>query len=126
MILALLLLIQITAVASAEKASPPIPIVAKCMQSAAEREPLIREAIKNQFWVRRMEFVGNESTRDYILRRRVLLQEGDVFSRRNLSRSVANLGKSRRLYPVKMNDVIIHLDRPNKLIDVAFCVRERH
>ena len=126
MILTLLLLAHITVVAFLETASPPTLIVAKCMQAATEREPLIREAIKNQFWVRRVEFVGNESTRDYILRRRVLLQEGDVLSRRNLFQSVANLGKSRRLYPVKMNDVIVHLDRQNKLIDVAFCLRERH
>jgi hypothetical protein len=126
MILALLLLAHITTMASLEKASRPTLIVAKCMQPAAEREPLIREAITNQFWVRRVEFVGNESTRDYVVRRRVFLQEGDVFTRRNLARSVANLGKSRRLYPVKMNDVIVHLDRPNKLIDVAFCLRERH
>src|SRR5882724_9359686 len=111
MILAFLLLAHIISTASPQNSTPPTLAVAKCTQPATEREPLIREAIKNQFWVRLVEFVGNESTRNYDVRRRVSLQEGDVFTQRNLSRSIAALGKFRRLYPVKTNDVIVHLDR---------------
>jgi hypothetical protein len=128
MILAFLLLahIESQSIAALRKASLPVQAVAKCTQPVDEREPLIREAIRNQFWVRRVEFVGNESTRDNVVRRRVLLQEGEIFTRRNLSRSIASLSKLRRIYPVKMSDVIVHLDRPNKLIDLGFCLRERH
>ena len=96
-----------------------------CTQPANQQEPLLREAIENQFWVRRVEFVGNEFTRDNILRRRIFLQEGEVFTRRTLSRSIANVSKLRIIYPVKMSDVIVRLDRPTKIIDFTFCFRER-
>ena len=102
------------------------PQAVRCTQPLNQQELLLREAIKNQFWVGRVEFVGNETTRDNILRRRIYLQEGDVFTQRNLSRSIANVNKLRIIYPVTRRDVIVRLDRTNKLIDFAFCFRERH
>jgi len=101
------------------------PTTAGCTQAASEREPLLREAITNQFWVRRVEFVGNETIRDNVLRRRIFLQEGDVVTRRNFSRSINNVSKLKIIYPVRMRDVIVRLDRTNKLIDFTFCFRER-
>jgi len=98
----------------------------KCGQTAAEQTPLLREAIDNRYTLRRIEFIGNETIRDYVLRRRVLLREGDYFSQRNLVKSLASLNKLRQLYPVTMNDVIVQLERSDKLIDVVLCFRERH
>ena len=94
-------------------------------QSSTERESLLREAIKNRYTVRRVEFTGNEFTRDNILRRRIFLQEGDRFTRRNLLRSIANVSKLRIIYPVRLNDVSVRLDRTDKLIDLTIRFRER-
>src|SRR6266852_2943624 len=94
-------------------------------QSSTERESLLREAIENRYTVRRVEFTGNEFTRDNILRRRIFLQEGDRFTRRNLLRSIVNVSKLKIIYPVTINDVLVRLDRGDKLIDLTIRFRER-
>jgi hypothetical protein len=94
-------------------------------QSSTEHESLLREAIENRYTVRRVEFTGNEFTRDNILRRRIFLQEGDVFTRRNLLRSIANVSKLKIIYPVRLYDVFVRLDRTDKLIDLTIRFRER-
>lgn len=104
--------------------SHPAPF--KCSQPADEQDPLIREAVENQFWVRRVEFLGNEHTRDNVLRRRIMLQEGDVFTRANLVKSLESLNRLKHIiHPVKLSDVIIRLDRPEKIIDMTICFKER-
>lgn len=104
---------------------PATPIF-KCSQSAAEQEPLLREAIANEYWVRRVEFSGNQFTRDKVLRRRLMLEEGDVFTRENLVNSLKSLSRLRRtIYPVKLSDVILHLNRPEKIIDMTICLKEK-
>ena len=61
-----------------------------------------------------------------MLRRRITLQEGDVFTRQNLVRSLKNVSKLKRIiYPVKLSDVILSLDRPEKIVDLSICFRER-
>ncbi len=106
-----------------QTASPQTSI--KYTQPSIERESLLREAIANRYTVRRVEFTGNEFTRDNILRRRILLQEGDVFARRNLLRSIVNVSKLKIIYPVTINDVLVRLDRGDKLIDLTIRFRER-
>ena len=98
----------------------------ECSQSAAEQDPLIREAIANQYRVRRVEFSGNQYTRDNVLRRRIMLEEGDVFSGENLVKSLESVSHLKKIvYPVKLSDVIVRLDRPEKIIDMTICFRER-
>jgi outer membrane protein assembly factor BamA len=98
----------------------------KCLQPAAEQDALIREAVENQYWVRRVEFVGSEHTRDSVLRARVVLQEGDIFTRDNLLKSLVGLSQLNKIiYPVKLNDVILRLDKPEKIVDVTICFEEK-
>ena len=98
----------------------------ECSQSEAEQEPLLREAIANQYWVRRVEFSGNDYTRDNVLRRRIMLEEGDVFTRENLVKSLESVSKLKKIiYPVKLRDVIVRLDRSEKIIDMTICFKER-
>jgi hypothetical protein len=104
----------------------PTQASSRCMQSASEQKPLLREAITNRYTVRRVEFTGNETIRDQVLRRRVSLREGNFFDRKNLAKSLVALNKLKMLYPLKMNDVIVRLDKPDKLMDITFCFRERH
>jgi hypothetical protein len=38
--------------------------------------------------------------------------------------SVSQLKKI--IYPVKLSDVVIRLDRPEKFVNITFCVREKY
>jgi hypothetical protein len=99
----------------------------KCSQPVTEQTALIREAETNQYTVRRVEFIGNRYTRDAVLRRRinVLLQEGELFTREKLIISLRNVSRLKVIYPVRLSDVEIRLDKSGKMIDVTICFRER-
>ncbi len=97
-----------------------------CGQTTAEQTPLLREAIDQRYTLRRVEFIGNETIRDHDLRRRVVLREGDLFSQRNLDKTLVSLNRLTKLYPLTMRNVIVRLDRTEKLVDLTFCIRERH
>jgi outer membrane protein assembly factor BamA len=97
-----------------------------CGQTTADQSPSLREAIDRRFTLRRVEFIGNETISDQELRRRVVLREGDLFSQRNLARTLASLNRLTKLYPLTMRNVIVRLDRTEKLVDLTFCIRERH
>jgi hypothetical protein len=98
----------------------------KCSQPAAEQVPLIRLAEENQYIVRRVELLGNRYIRDNTLRRRLeLIQEGEVFKREKLIRSLESVSRLKNIYPVKLRDVIINLDRPIKEVDVLICFKEK-
>jgi outer membrane protein assembly factor BamA len=97
-----------------------------CGQTTAERTPSLHEAIERRYTLRRVEFIGNETISDNDLRRSVVLREGDLFSQRNLARTLVSLNKLKTLYAVTMRNVIVRLDRTEKLVDLTFCIRERH
>lgn len=95
-------------------------------QTDAERSALVGEAERNQFTVRRIEFLGNNHTRHYVLARRVALQEGELFTGDLLERSLRDLsGLSRIIRPVRLKDVGVRLNREEKLVDLTILVRER-
>ena len=98
----------------------------KCSQSAAERDALLRDAESNEYHVRRVEFLGNKHTRDKVLRERIpLLQEGELISRPNLIKSLESVSELKIIYPVRMSDVEIRLDREDKFVDMLICFREK-
>jgi surface antigen-like variable number repeat protein len=99
-----------------------------CSQSAAERNKFIDEAERNEFTLRRTEFVGLTYTRDHVLRDRMtpIINEGDLFTRDKLVRSLRRLSSLKRtLYPVRLTDVELRLDRSERLVDITICFRER-
>jgi len=86
---------------------------------------LIHEAEQTEYTVRRVEFVGNTHIRDSKLRRGFVQQEGDVFSKRLVGRSLRNFSRLAPVYPVTFKDVEVRLDRQYKLIDFTIYFRER-
>jgi outer membrane protein assembly factor BamA len=97
-----------------------------CAQSATARDTLMREAETNEYHIRRVEFLGNENTRDLVLRQRMgLLQEGELFTRRKLVKSLANVSRLKIIYPVQIADVVLSVDESEKLVDLLICFRER-
>jgi surface antigen-like variable number repeat protein len=96
-----------------------------CSQPPAVQSSLIRRAQKNKYSIRRVEFIGNEKTRDSVLRKRILLQEGNVFTRAILIKSLASVSTLKTIYPVTLNDVVAQLKDEEKTIDVLICFKER-
>ena len=97
-----------------------------CGQTTAEQTPWLREVIDQRYTLRRVEFIGNATIRDQDLRRRVVLREGDLFSERNFARTLVSLNKLKTLHPLTMRNVVVRLNRTEKLVDMTFCIRERH
>ena len=97
-----------------------------CAQPVADQAAIIREAEANDFTIRRLEFVGNERISDWVLRRRMsTLQEGEKFSRSNLERSLANVSRLKIIYPVQFSDVVLRLEKSEKLVDMVICFKEK-
>ena len=99
-----------------------------CSQPAAERNKLMDEAQRNEFSVRRVEFIGLTYTRDYVMRKQMtpIVNEGDVFTRDKLVRSLRRMSSLKRaIYPLRLSDVEIRIDRAQGLVDMTICFRQR-
>ena len=104
----------------------PPQIDMPCSQSAADRNKLMDEAQRNQFTVRRLEFLGNMHTRDTVLRRQMtLLNEGEVFTRQKLLTSLQRVSTVKRIYPVGVKNVEVRLERSDRVVDMMICFTER-
>jgi hypothetical protein len=98
------------------------------VQTPAERNNLIDEAQHNEFTLRRVEFVGLTYTRDHVLRDRMtpIINEGDVFTRRKLVTSLRRMSTLKRtIYPLRLTNVVIQLDRKSRFVDLIICFRQR-
>jgi hypothetical protein len=95
------------------------------LQVKPSQASLIREAEREGYAVRRTEFLGNARTADMVLRRRLMFNEGDLFTAEKLEQSIRRLSRLKVIKPVRLRDVEIRLDREYKVIDMAFRVREK-
>jgi outer membrane protein assembly factor BamA len=84
------------------------------------------EAQRNQFTVRRLEFLGNRHARDTGLRRQMaLLNEGEFFTRQKLLTSLRRVSTVKGIYPVRLRNVEIRLERSDRIVDMMICFTER-
>lgn len=97
----------------------------KCFQTGAEQASFIQKAEKNSYVLRRLEFYGNSHTRDDLMRRKLLLNEGDLFTRRKLIKSIQRLNSLGVFEPVRITDVLIRLNEQERLVDMVICFREK-
>ena len=88
---------------------------------------LIEKAEQNQYRVSHIYFSGNIGIRDRVLRRKInkFLDEGDIFSRQNLYRSLMNLSKLKAIYAVRLEDVEVILGEKDRYMDLRITVREK-
>lgn len=98
---------------------------APCFQDADEKQRFVSEAEKNEYNVRRVEISGNESTRHRVFVKKLFINEGDIFTRRNLEKSIKGISKISVIKPISLEDVEIRIDRQDKIIDFVFCVVEK-
>jgi outer membrane protein insertion porin family len=81
-----------------------------------------------QFYVRRIEFQGNTTTRDKVIRREVALEEGNIYDSHLWELSLLRLnqlGYFDQLKPDDPNTTIRQLDEKNALVDLTLKVHEK-
>ena len=79
-----------------------------------------------QFRLRRLEFVGNTFTRDTVLRREFLLNEGDIYNQIALERSILRLNQTGYFDPIdKDKDVETRTDQDQGEVDSIVKVSEK-
>ncbi|MGA9770349.1 MAG: POTRA domain-containing protein [Blastocatellia bacterium] len=76
------------------------------------------------FQLRRLEFAGNEATRDKIVRRKVLLEEGTTYNQDLMDKSLRNLNNLKQFETLTMADVEISTDEQQKIVDLIFHLKE--
>jgi outer membrane protein insertion porin family len=79
-----------------------------------------------QYTLRRLEFTGNTFTRDRVMRREFLINEGDIYNSRFLEISVARLNQTQYFDPIdKDQDVEIRTDDEQGDVDLIVKIKEK-
>ncbi len=81
-----------------------------------------------KFFVRRIEFTGNTTTRDKVIRREIALEEGQPYNERLWKLSLLRLnqlGYFEQLKPDDPNTTETHLDEKNASVDLTLKVHEK-
>ncbi|MGD0199738.1 MAG: outer membrane protein assembly factor BamA, partial [Bryobacteraceae bacterium] len=79
-----------------------------------------------QFFVRRIDFSGNTTTRDKVIRRELLLDEGDLFNSQMWELSVLRLNQLGYFEQLKKEEAAqITRDSRNSTVDILLKVKER-
>ena len=80
----------------------------------------------HQFFVRRIDFVGNTTTRDKVIRREFLLDEGDIFNKSLLDTTVMRLNQLGYFDMMKVEDAVdIKRNPQGDTVDITLKVKER-
>jgi len=79
-----------------------------------------------QFFVRRIDFSGNTTTRDKVIRRELLVDEGDVFNTRMWEISILRLNQLGYFEQLKEDEAAtINRDTKTNTVDLTLKVKER-
>ncbi|HVT94143.1 MAG TPA: outer membrane protein assembly factor BamA [Bryobacteraceae bacterium] len=79
-----------------------------------------------QFFVRRIDFSGNTTTRDKVIRRELLIDEGDLFNTRLWEISILRLNQLGYFEPLKEEEAAdIKRDTKTNTVDLTLKVKER-
>ena len=79
-----------------------------------------------QFFIRRIDFSGNTTTRDKVIRREILLNEGDLFSQRLWDASILRLNQLGYFEVLKENEAYtLNRNPQSNTVDVTLKVKEK-
>jgi outer membrane protein insertion porin family len=79
-----------------------------------------------QFFVRRIDFAGNTTTRDKVIRRELLLDEGDIYNDRLWELSILRLNQLGYFEVLKTEEAAsIQRNTQNNTVDITLRVKER-
>jgi outer membrane protein insertion porin family len=80
-----------------------------------------------QFFIRRIDFSGNSTTRDKVIRREILLDEGDIFNSELWDYSILRLNQLGYFEMLKKEDSLDNIRRnpQSNTVDITLKVKER-
>ena len=79
-----------------------------------------------QFFVRRIDFSGNATTRDKVIRREIMLDEGDIFNNRLWELSILRLNQLGYFEALKAEEAAdIKRNTQTNTVDITLKVKER-
>jgi outer membrane protein insertion porin family len=79
-----------------------------------------------QFFVRRIDFTGNTTTRDKVIRRELLVDEGDIFSNRLWELSILRLNQLGYFEVLTSEDAVtVQRNTQNNTVDITLKVKEK-
>src|SRR4026209_250512 len=111
-----------------EYTAEPVPTFKENPQNANEGIVDFTITIEEgkQFTLRRLEFSGNTFTRDSVLRREVLINEGDIYNQGYWEYSVIKLNQSGYFEPIdKDKDADFRTNEEEATVDINLKVQER-
>lgn len=94
-------------------------------QRNSQRKELIHRAEYEEYGVRTVSFVGIRNERDWAVRGRVPMIEGEIFTEKNLLQSIDNLNQLGHFETIRLSDIDLRLDEPYRCIDMTFGIREK-
>ncbi len=94
-------------------------------QKKSNLEELMTEAEAGEYTIRLVEFCCYLRTHVFVLTRKSLLVEGELFKREVLVRGLKNLSSLKSIRPVTLRDVEIRLNKEHKEIDFVINLKER-
>ena len=81
---------------------------------------------QKQYYVRRIEFVGNTTTRDKVIRRELLLDEGQLFNKRAWEISILRLNQLDYFDKIEADKAVeINRDSKNGTVDLNLKLKEK-
>ncbi|MGH9432057.1 MAG: outer membrane protein assembly factor BamA [Terriglobia bacterium] len=80
---------------------------------------------EKQYFVHRINFVGNTKTRDKVIRREILLDEGSVFNTALWDLSVYRVNQLGFFNPIKKEDYTVTQDNKDQTVDIDLKVKEK-
>jgi outer membrane protein insertion porin family len=80
---------------------------------------------QKQFYVRRIEFSGNTTTRDKVIRREILLDEGSLFNDRLWELSILRLNQLGYFEEIKKENADLKRDTKTGTVDITLKVKEK-
>ena len=75
--------------------------------------------------MRRLEFIGNTNTRDVVMRREVLLNEGDAYNKRLWDLSTLRLNQLGLFDEIKEKDAITRTNDRDQTVDIDLQLKEK-
>jgi len=80
---------------------------------------------EKQYFVRRIQFVGNTTTRDKVIRRELLLDEGQIFNNRLWELSLLRLNQLGYFDKIKPEDADLKRNVKNGTVDITLKLKEK-
>src|SRR5262245_15121792 len=78
-----------------------------------------------QFTLRRLEFIGNTNTRDVVIRREALLNEGDPYNKKFWDLSILRLNQLGLFEEIKEKDAMTRTNNRDQTVDIDLQLKER-